>query len=278
MNPKNNYSPCLSAIVILLLIYCLQAQAQTLPYGSSSDTATFMLNDKAVHIISYQYGLPHIRFIALHDTEKTGLRAAFKFMAIHGGYAVELQYGNSRDIIFTDSLKNFSFDPNKIFTPEGAYLGLAISSIPQIPTGMEEKIQKLGNEVLRFSKIDSLGFIIALHNNYDGGFSIYSYTNGNYLENTAEEVYINPDMDPDNFVYVTDRRFFNYLKQRKLSVILQSLQVHDDGSLSVYAMQNNIPYANVEIQHGRLDENYRFLLAINDMVKEIFPPNFLLAK
>ncbi len=76
-------------------------------------------------------------------------------------------------------------------------------------------------------------------------------------------------MDPDNFVFVTDRRFFEYLKQRETSVVLQSMQVPDDGSLSVYAMKNNIPYANIEVQHGQIAENYRIILILNDMVKEV---------
>ena len=266
---KNKISPCLSAIIFLLFNYCSEVQAQTLPPGSRSDTTTFMLNEKPVKIISHQYGDPHIRFLALHDTEKTGLKAAFQFMGIHGGYAVELEYGGSRNIDFLDSLEQFSFDPNSMFTNEGAYLGLTIFSIPQIHFGLENKVRKLGDEVLGFCKIESTGYIIALHNNYDGGFSVYSYTEGNYLADSAEDVYINPDMDPDNFVFVTDRIFFDYLKQHKISVVLQSTQVHNDGSLSVYAMQNSIPYVNVEVQHGQIAENYRVILVVNDMLKEI---------
>lgn len=259
------------ANVLLLILISFSAAAQTLPSRSRSDTSVFKLNDKTIHIIRYQYGDPHIRFLSLHDTEKTGLKAAFKFMGIHGGFVTELQYGKVRHIDFSDSLRQFSFDPNNMFTYEGAYIGLAKHSLPRIHEGLPEKIQALGNKVLEFGSLDSLGAIVTLHNNYNGGFSIFSYTQGNYLEGTADDVYINSAMDPDDLIFVTDRRFFDYLKNKQVNVVLQSIQAPDDGSLSVYAMLNNIPYANVEVQHGHLDENYRLILIVNDMIKEIVP-------
>lgn len=245
------------------------ASGQFLPSTSRTDTAVFMLNEKPVQLIRYQYGDPNIRFLSLHDTEKTGLKAAFRYIGIYGGYAVELQYGKVRNIDFSDSLEQFSFDPNNMFTDEGAYLGLARHSAPQIRNGLPEKVRSLGNEVLKFGGLDSIGVMITLHNNYNGGFSIYSYTEGNYLQSTADDVFINSRMDPDDLVFVTDRRFFEYLKSKKINVVLQSMMAPDDGSLSVFAMQNNIPYANIEVQHGHLDENYRLIVAVSDMLKEI---------
>jgi len=266
------------SIVVFLILSVFSASAQTLPSSSRSDTSVFMLNDKLINIIRYEYGDPHIRFLSLHDTEKTGLKAAFKFMGIHGGCVLELQYGKVRNIDFSDSARQFSFDPNNMFTYEGAYIGLAKSSMPRIHDGLPEKVQSLGDEVLRFGKLDSLGVIVTLHNNYNGGFSIFSYTQGNYLETSADDVYINSAMDPDDLIFVTDRRFFDYLKKKEVNVVLQSMQVPDDGSLSVLAMQKNIPYANIEVQHGHLDENYRLILIVNDMIKEISPSYHLTHK
>lgn len=266
------------SLVLPLILNLISVSAQTLPSSSRADTSVFMLNDKAVQIIRYQYGDPHIRFLSLHDTEKTGLKAAFKFMGIHGGCVIELQYGKVRNIDFSDSLQQFSFDPNNMFTYEGAYIGLARNSLPRIHDGLPEKVQSLGNKVLDFGSLDSLGVIVTLHNNYNGGFSIFSYTQGNYLEKSADDVYINSAMDPDDLIFVTDRRFFDYLKKKEVNVVLQSMQVPDDGSLSVFAMQNNIPYANIEVQHGHLDENYRLILIVNDMLKEITPSYHLTNK
>lgn len=256
-------------VLFVLFNYCFVALSQSLPSGSRSDTLIHTLNDKAIQILRYQYGDPHINFLVLHDTENTGLKAAFQFLGIYGGCIVELKYGDVRNIDFSDSLKQFSFDPNNMFTDEGAYLGLARYSVSQVHNGLYEKVRKLGTDVLKFGTVDSLGVIITLHNNYNGGFSIYSYTQGNYLETSAEDVYINSKMDPDDLVFVTDRRFFEYLKQKEINVVLQGYQVPDDGSLSVYAMKNNIPYANIEVQHGHLAENYRIILAISEMLKEI---------
>lgn len=265
-------------LLLSFLSLFFSAQAQSLPHGSRTDTSVFILNDKSVKMIRYQYGESHIRFLALHDSEKTGLSAAFQFMRIYGGCAIELNYGKVRNIDFLDSLKKFSFDPNTMFTDEGAYLGLARNSAPQIHNGLPEKVRRLADEVLKAGRIDSLGVIVTLHNNYNGGFSIYSYTQGNYLETAAHNIYINSAMDPDNFVFVTDPRFFDHLKQRKINVVLQSSQVPDDGSLSVFAMQKNIPYANIESQHGHLSENYRLIIAVNEMLKEIPLPYYSTTK
>lgn len=258
-----------SVLMLTLLQVAFTASGQAPPRGSRTDTTVFLLNTKEVRMIRYQYGEPHIRFLALHDTEKTGLKAAFEFIRLFGGSAVELNYGKGRYIQFSDNSKHFSFDPNNMFTDEGAYLGLARFSEPQIHDGVPEKVRHLGKEVLNVAKPDSLGVIVTLHNNYNGGFSIHSYTPGNYLETSAEDVYINSEMDPDNFVFVTERRFFDYLKQNRVNVVLQSPEVPDDGSLSVFAMQNNIPYANIESQHGHVDENYRLITVVNAMLKEI---------
>ena len=258
-----------SLLLLSLMQVLITANGQAPPPGSRADTTVFFLNDKEVRMVRYQYGEPHIRFLALHDTEKTGLKAAFEFIRLYGGSAVELNYGRGRYIDFSDSSKNFSIDPNNMFTDEGADLGLARFSEPQIHDGLSEKVRHLGKEVLNLAKPDSLGVIVTLHNNYNGGFSIYSYTPGNYLETTAQDVYINSEMDPDNFVFVTERLFFDYLKQKQVNVVLQSPQVPDDGSLSVFAMQNNIPYANIEGQHGHLAENYRLITVVNEMLKDI---------
>lgn len=257
--------------LLLGLNLSISAISQPLPPGSRKDSCLFMLNDKPVEMIRYQYGEPHIRFLALHDTEKTGLKAAFRFMGIYGGCAVELNYGLVRNIDFLDDLKEFSFDPNRMFTDNGAISGLIKDSEPRIPVCLPAKVKKLGIEVLKYVNADSIGVVIALHNNYDGGFSILSYTKGNYLENTAAEVFINPEMDADDFVFVTDRRFFNFLKERQINVVLQSNDAPDDGSLSVYSMQAHIPYANIEAQHGHLEENYRMIIEVDEMLKVIRP-------
>ena len=66
-------------------------------------------------------------------------------------------------------------------------------------------------------------------------------------------------MDNDDLILVTDLKLFNRLKQEKVNVILQSPDAPDDGSLSVYAMGKNIPYINVEVQHGHQYENLRLI-------------------
>ncbi len=249
--------------------FCKPTLAQVLPPTAKIDTVRYLLKNKDISLISYRYGDPHIRFIALHDTEKTGVKAALKFIGIYGGHLLELQYGNDRNISFRDSNYVFSFDPNNIFTAEGSYTGLAKYSAVPIRRGLDTAIKQFGVEVLRQWKVGGLNSMIALHNNYNGGFSVFSYTPGNLLEGIASDVYINPKMDPDDFVFVNERRLYEYLKSKGINAVLQDFRAIDDGSLSIYAMQNRIPYANIEVQHGNLAENYRLIVAVNEMMKEL---------
>ncbi|MBK7099776.1 MAG: hypothetical protein IPH58_17615 [Sphingobacteriales bacterium] len=107
------------------------------------------------------------------------------------------------------------------------------------------------------SKIQN-GYIVALHNNTDSSYSILSYLNAK----DAEDVYINENEDIDDFFFVTARSEFEYFKSLGRNVVLQSEEVKDDGSLSVYCQNNGIPYINIEAQHGHLQEQA-------EMIKEI---------
>jgi hypothetical protein len=52
---------------------------------------------------------------------------------------------------------------------------------------------------------------------------------------------------------------------------LQSKDAADDGSLSLYAMQQNIPYINVEVEHGHQLVNLQLIEIAVKALKETYP-------
>src|SRR3546814_2746703 len=75
------------------------------------------------------------------------------------------------------------------------------------------------------------------------------------MDNAAAKVHINPRLDIDDFVFVTDPWIVDYLKGKNINVVLQSPDAPNDGSLSVYAAMLGIPYVNIEVQDGHLRQH-----------------------
>jgi hypothetical protein len=58
-------------------------------------------------------------FLNLHENENTSVVAARSFLYVNGGSLVKFANGPNRLISFKLSGKTYSFDPNRMFTPEG---------------------------------------------------------------------------------------------------------------------------------------------------------------
>ncbi|HKG07200.1 MAG TPA: hypothetical protein VKB19_12110 [Pedobacter sp.] len=223
---------------------------------------------KSVDVVKSAYKKSSLSFLVLHDDENTGVEAAHDFCAINGGSITELKYGNERNISFGSKNVRFSFDPNQIFNNAGVLKTLKKYSISRPSVATVNKIRSLAFSLLNAYNPDSLGYIITLHNNTDGRFSIASYAQDKLLKGIADSIYINPEMDQDDFVLVTEPAFFNYLKSKSVSSILQSESARD-GSLSVYAQMNKIPYINIEVQDGHREEHLRLIQVVDNMLKDI---------
>lgn len=261
--------------MILLLLLCsfsfrIKAQHPPVFEGMLTDTSAIALNDLDINLVKYSYGKPKISFLAIHDDEDTGVKAAFEYIQFNGGSIIDCQYGGVRNYKFTNDGFNFQTDPNSIYTQEGIIMGLEkYGNIDNDEVLMQ--LERTGKLILDFYNPKKLGYIFTLHNNGDGGFGISSYLKGYELESAADSVYINFEMDNDDLVLVTDLKLFNRLKQEKVNVILQSFEAPDDGSLSVYAMSKNIPYINVEVQHGHQEENLRLIEIAVKVLYETYP-------
>jgi hypothetical protein len=75
-------------------------------------------------------------------------------------------------------------------------------------------------------------------------------------------------MDADDFVYTTEEKIFDYLKEKKINVVLQdNIHCVDDGSLSVYCGKHHIPYINIESQEGHRRPQLEIIDALNEMIQ-----------
>jgi hypothetical protein len=113
------------------------------------------------------------------------------------------------------------------------------------------EIERFANRILQVIPPNP-SWIIALHNNTNGKYSINSYLPGGEKEKDAKELNVNNDLDADDFFLTTDSVLFNRLANEKYNTILQdNVNARKDGSLSVYCGERNIHYVNCETEHGR---------------------------
>ena len=259
-------------LFILFSSLTINASAQHPPVfeGIQTDTAFLKLFDLKVNLVKYSYGKPNINFLAIHDDEDTGIRAAFEYIRFSGGSIIDSQYGNTRNYKFSQNGTQFLTDPNSIYSYEGIVLGL--EKYGNIDSDeVVEKLQATGKSILDFYQPEKQGYMFTLHNNADGGFGITSYLKGYNLEKTADSVHVNFEMDPDDLILVTEVALFNNFKKQNVNVVLQSEGGPEDGSLSVYAMNKKIPYINVEVQHGHDDEHLRLIEIAIKVLRETYP-------
>lgn len=256
------------ATVILLLFLSSGLNAQHPPVfeGMKMDTTQIKVSNLTINLVNYSYGKPKINFLAIHDDEDTGVKAAFEYIQFSGGSLLDCQYGGSRNFRFNYRGNNFLTDPNSIYTYEGIVMRLHKFGNADNDEVLKQ-LELAGKTILNTYNARKTGYFFTLHNNAEGGFGISSYIKGNELGGTADSVHINPLMDPDDLIFVTDPGLFSGLKKENVNAVLQSADAPDDGSLSVYAMQNKIPYINVEVQHGH---QYEHLRLIEIAVKVLF--------
>lgn len=248
-------------IILSLFLSCftflLKAQHPPVFQAMTTDSSFVKVSNLDITLVKYSYKPNGIKFLVVHDNEDTGVKAGFDYIRWSGGELIDSQYGGVRDYYFTYMDDQYRIDPNAIYTEIGVKTRLKKDFFSS--NEAEKVILNAGKQIVDFYDPKATGYFLTLHNNADGGFGISSYLPGYDLASTADSVYINFQMDGDDLIYVTEPRLFSSLKKANVNVILQSKFVSNDGSLSVYAMQNNIPYINVEVQHGHLEENLRLI-------------------
>jgi hypothetical protein len=225
----------------------------------------FKLGDTIVHAVVHQNKRPVPTMLNVHDDENTSVHAGLDDIARHGGRVIELVYSGQRLITFSLDGKEFSFDPNRIFSDAG--IAATLEKHCTYSTDAHAAIKSFADEYLSHFALDREPVIIALHNTVDGIFSVDSFgAKGNHSYDAAA-THVSPRRSKFDFFYVTERRFYDFLKEREFNVVLQDNEhVTEDGSLSVYFSRKGIPYINVEAEISHLEEQIEMLNFVRQML------------
>ena len=243
-------------LLVVFLTCSPAAQEQHL-----AETVECQVGETLIRVLSQEWPGSALSFINLHDDENTSVDAATEVLSRRGGRLLQLSHAGTRRIKFVDAGVECQFDPNRMFTDEGAAKTLAAEGCSS-ETALE-RVRRFALDLLALYRFDELALVVTLHNNGEDGYSLKSYVDGGIYEDDAARVHYEPGTDPDDFLFVTDLRLFETMSDQGLNVVLQDNdRVTDDGSLSVLAGRVGIPYVNVEAQEGHLREQIAMIEAV----------------
>lgn len=201
----------------------------------------------------------------VHEDETTSVAAGKASIEQHGGRFIELVHSGGRLITFGLGGKNYTFDPNRIFSDNGIIETLKKHSA--YSDGAHNEIKKFADAYLEQFQLDREPVIIALHNTLDGIFSVESFLSSGHLGGDAAAVHGSPRRNKFDFFFVTEKAFFDFLRARDFNVVLQdNANATDDGSLSVYFARKGIPYVNIEAEMSRLEAQIEMIAAAREMI------------
>lgn len=205
-------------------------------------------------------------FLNLHEDETTSIEALSAFSMMQPLNYFYLQHLKTRRIQFQLKNRIYDFDPNRIFTRRGRRKTLRDGEGGH-SWRANRAVKQLANSIL--DRLETGKTVVAVHNNTDVNYSINSYLPyGDEFQNTRE-VFVNREMDPDDFIYTTNSTYYLAFKKRGINVILQDNRRYvNDGSLSVYCGKNDIPYINIETQKGHFDEQMHLIQVTLEVLNE----------
>ena len=250
----------LLSVFITRLTFC---QVDSLVHNYSVGETNITVHSKQFHPKKSK-----VTFINLHDNEQTSVKAAETYLAAcGGGTLVNISNQQERFIDIYLYGKCYRFDPNRIYSEEGRISTLTKLS-PEVNDTVHAAVEYLAGQILQ-CHIDSSKLIVAIHNNTDSLLSVLSYQQDQAGKRHFGDVFVNPEMDPDDFVLTTDYSIFKKIKNRNINAVWENSRlIDDDGSLSVYAGLRKIPYINIEAEHEHIDEQLTMLNALDDIIKE----------
>ncbi|HMU47610.1 MAG TPA: hypothetical protein PKC72_14655 [Chitinophagaceae bacterium] len=236
-------------------------------YIPEERNTSIKIGDREVKISILQYGSKKdILYINLHDNETTSFLAAKSVLEEQGGTLINIENNNQRVIRFRLNGINYGFDPNRIYSSAG--IGQTLRDNRRYSRDAANAIEKFASQVLALIT-DSISCIVALHNNFDGGFSVNSYLNGGERQKDARSVYVDSLQDNDDIAFTTDSLLFQKMAEKGFNSIWQdNINAKRDGSLSIYCGENNIRYINIETEHGRSEQYIEMLERLVSILKD----------
>lgn len=228
--------------------------------------SSFVFHGTEVQVVKYSSGKPGPLYYNMHDNENTSVEAAKRLVASKGGKLYELVHSGDRNFCFdwADTL-TYEIDPNRIYTDEGIWRELERTAVRD--PWVFDIVKSFGDSLITLLNIDEQELVVALHNNTDCRYCLYSYMEDGPYEKDALRTFQAKRKEPDDFYFVTTDRHFIALQETGFHIVQQdNAQVTDDGSLSVYCGQKGIDYINVEAEHGNLRAQRRM---IRRMIKNL---------
>lgn len=223
------------------------------------------VGETQVHAVVHQERSATPTMLNVHDDEDTSVKAGLANIACDGGRVIELVHSGQRLITFSLDGKKFSFDPNRIFSDAG--IAATLEKHSKYSEAAHAAIRNFAKEYLQCFALEREPLIIALHNTVDGIFAVDTFTTKGHLGSDAAATHISPRRSRFDFFYVTEKKFYDFLKERDFNVVLQdNARVTDDGSLSVYFSRKGIPYINVEAEMSHLEEQIGMLNVVREML------------
>lgn len=252
----------MKTLTLLFILLSLQTYSQ-----KTMETTHLNVGDSTI-IINHHYieKDSSILYLNIHEDEQTSIEAIQEFNKTKPVNFIFLQQNKTRRINFNIKEKNYSFDPNRIYTRKGRKNTIEPKQFLKYKPRVISKF--IADHIIKIIK--SYDVIVTLHNNTDVNYSIKSYQAGeDESENTAE-VYINETWDPDDFIYTTEKIYFDHLKAEGVNVILQKQSGYvNDGSLSVYCGKEHIKYINIEAQKGHFNEQVKLIFIVDEMLQKL---------
>ncbi len=223
-------------------------------------------DDAEVLLTVYESEKPGLTYVTLHDDEDTAAQAVLDVIARRGGRLIDLQHSGDRNIVFTLAADTFVFDPNRIYSDNGAKATL--EGLGGFSPAALREVRAFAKVILQRIRAGGDSVLVTVHNNTEGEYSTLSYLEGGLYAGDALLTRYLSDVNIDNFFFVTEQWLFDRLSEGHHNIVLQNnATVLEDGSLSVWAARQQIPYVNVEAQHGRLSEQIEMLDYLTDSLR-----------
>ncbi len=229
---------------------------------------SFKVGDTIIHAKVFQRGDSSLTMINVHDDENTSVLAGKVVVKESGGRLVELVHSGQRFVEYNLDGQTYRFDPNRIFSDEG--IRVTLSRRSNYSEAAHRVVKKFAESFIGQFGFDREPVIVALHNTDGHGLTINSYRADGDKSSASATLHASSRRSPGDFFYVTDRRFFDYLKARDFNVTLQDdAHVPDDGSASVYFARKGIPYLNIEADVNHLEDQTEMVRVAREMIVEL---------
>jgi hypothetical protein len=262
---KNNSKKLHSLSALLALSGWLLAGCKT---STATRDARFQIGDATVNALVAVHDSRTPTLVNVHDDENTSVLAGRAVLKESPGRIIELCHTGKRFVTFKLGEITNSFDPNRIFSDAGIRETLSRRGDYSVEAHAAVKI--FATALIRRFELVHEPVIIALHNTDGRGLTIQSYLKEGDKSDTSSRVHVSERQAAGDFFYVTDERFFDFLKARDFNVTLQDdANVPDDGSLSVYFARKGIPYVNIEADMHHLAEQTEMVRVALAMVREL---------